>query len=163
MGWFRRNKDEPADEPVRSFQLDRLPATQSVSEPESTMRGVVFLDNGDIHLNVGTVEEAKLAIKQLKLKKKEYAVAKKAVTNEMSQIRATRSQQVAQQGSMMRGGGNVGKTVRTFERIGRDADKRKHANTLAPLEAQKAAIARATLVLDQAIMRIEAFLLENQQ
>jgi hypothetical protein len=123
---------------------------------------VTFLDDGGIHLNVGSVEEAKLAIKQLKLRKKEYANLKRAVNQELAQLNAARRQQTARQGSMVRGGGNLGQTVRAFQRVSRDADRRQHAANLAPLEARKAAIDAAMLNIDQAVTAVEGYILEQQ-
>lgn len=160
MGWFRRRKEEPV--PDDAWTTGPVRAPVPVPEPEPAPRGLTFLDDGDIHINIGTVEEAKLAIKQLKLKKKEYAVLKKGVTNELSQINATRKVALGKRGSMMRGGGNFGKTVRAFDRMGRDAERRNHAGNIAPLEGQKAAIESRVLRIDQAITMLEGYILEQE-
>lgn len=164
MGWFRRKMVEPIVEdvwstpPVSGPISGPAPAAQSVSTP----RGVSFRGT-DIDINVRTVEEAKLGIKQLKLEKKEYAFERKGVTNQLAQINAARKIALAGRGSMTRGGGNLGKTIRVFEQSSRDAERRKHAADVAPLDAQKAAIDAAALRCDQAIAILEGFVLEQQQ
>lgn len=169
MPFWKRKKDEP--EPPANWMIPRatpMPVEPRYSPPVSQpapipeiKQAVTFHDNGDISLNVGSVPEAKLAIKQLRLRKKEIGVEKKAITTEMAEIRADRRQQVANQGPMMRGGGGFGKTVRTFESLGRANARAKHANRLAPYDDAKAELDRRIMLVDRAIHSLEAYVLEQ--
>lgn len=167
MGWFRRKKkDEPIVEdtwrmpPTPPEAIRTRPIPTPAPEPES---GVSFGPNGSVSINVSSIPAAKLAVKQLKLRKKELAVEKKAVAAEMAQLRAERRMEVARQGSMTRGGGNLGKTIRTFERISRDNAKARHANALAPYEQRKAELDMAMLNIDSGVAQLEGYILQNSE
>ena len=174
MGWFRRKKQEEPEPPSDwMVPRDELPVydppatfeqpvydAPPLPEPEP-VTGVIFLDNGDIHANVSTVPEAKLAIKQLRLRKKELGLEKKEISAEMAAIRAERSQAVAKQGPMMRGGGNFGKMIRGFESAGRQSSRSSHANRLAPYQDLKAGVDRRIIAVDTVIHQLEAYILEN--
>lgn len=57
-----------------------------LNEPQSY---VTILPNGEIHVTVDSVLEVKLALKELKLKKKEYSFAKRNVMQQQRAIRAS--------------------------------------------------------------------------
>lgn len=176
--WNRKKQEAPLDDngwrtappalyspPPPPAYSPPTPANQSlvesVPEDEPRFEPVTVHPNGDITTRFATVPEAKLAIKQARLKKREVAQERKAVNAEMAEIRANRRLQVARQGSMTRGGGTLGRTFRTFERIARDSAKASHANALAPLEAEKAALDQVTRRLDDLILQIEAYVLQH--
>lgn len=125
--------------------------------------GVVVQDDGDIVIAVTTVPEAKLAIRRLRLKKREYAAQKKELQAAINAIRAERRAEIAQQGSMLRGGGTFGQVVRAGQRLGRDADRRAYVQRLQPYEDAKAAIDRMVLEIDKSITTLEAFVLKETQ
>lgn len=108
-----------------------------------------------------SIAEAKLAIKELKLKKKEYALMKRDISQQQKQIRSEYTDAVRQRGSKFRGGGNIGRLVRTVQTVSRDADRRTLAQQLAPLEQQKNAVDAAINAIDQAILQIEMYIAEN--
>jgi len=156
MPLFRRNKEpEPVHAPAPV-----LPIAAPEIVPGA---GLTFLANGDIHISIESVPEAKLAVKQLKLKKKEFALDKNAVTTELSRMRAEHQIHLGNQGSMVRGGGNLGKTIRTVQHISRDTAKQSYVNALAPLERQKTAIEQHMLKIDDAVMQLERYILENTE
>ncbi len=99
----------------------------------------------------------------LKLKKKELALGKKAITTELSRMRAEHQIQLGNQASMVRGGGNFGKVLRTIQHVSRDTAKQSYVNTLAPLERQKTAIEQYVLKIDNAITQLERYILENTE
>lgn len=130
-------------------------------EPVEVAPGVTL--RGDtVSLSFDTVAQAKLAIRQLRLMKKELGIEKKDLTTQMSEIRAGRRSQVAQQGSMVRGGGGLGRAVRTGQRVGRDADRRKHVGALAPYEEAKSEIDRRVMMIDQIILSIDQMILDGE-
>ncbi len=75
----------------------------------------VQIHDSHIEVNPNTPQEAQLAPRELRLVKKEYSLAKRQI-NEMQQaIRAEYTDEVRRRGSMMRGGGGLGKFVRTLQ------------------------------------------------
>ncbi|NJO79247.1 MAG: hypothetical protein HC827_12490 [Cyanobacteria bacterium RM1_2_2] len=122
---------------------------------------VMIATDGEWRILVRSVAEAKTAIKELKLKKKEYALIKREISQQQKQIRAEYTDQVRQRGSKFRGGGSIGCLVRTVQTIHRDADRRTLAQELAPLEQQKNAIEAIINTIDQTILQVERFIIEN--
>lgn len=122
---------------------------------------VTITDNGELRISARSVAEAKIAIKDLKLKKKEYALIKREISQQQKQIRAEYTDKVRQRGSKFRGGGNLGRFVRTVQTINRDADRRTLAEDLAPLEQQKNAVEAIINAIDQTILQVERFIIEN--
>src|SRR5437773_2245681 len=64
---------------------------------------VVFLPNGDVKLDIHSASDAKVALKELKLKKKELSLAKRTATEEQREIRAAYTDHVRRQMPMIRG------------------------------------------------------------
>lgn len=118
-------------------------------------------EDGRINIAVQSVAEAKIAIKALKLKKKEFALTKREISQQQKIVRADYTDKVRQQGSKVRGGGSIGRFVRTVQTINRDADRRALAQRLAPLEEQKNAVDRIITAIDQTILQLERYILEN--
>ncbi len=122
---------------------------------------VTISDDGRINVSVQSLAEAKIAIKALKLKKKEYALTKRELSQEQKIIRAEYTDKVRQQGSKFRGGGSIGRFVRTVQTVNRDANRRALAQRLAPLEEQKNAVDGIMTVIDEAILQLERYILES--
>ncbi|KAM3097435.1 hypothetical protein ACKFKG_08010 [Phormidesmis sp. 146-35] len=121
----------------------------------------MIADDGRINISAQSPAQAKIAIKALKLKKKEYALVKRELTQQQKVIRAEYTDQVRQQGSKVRGGGSIGRLVRTVQTINRDADRRALAQQLAPLEEQKNGVDGIIMTIDQAILQLEKYIIEN--
>jgi cobalamin biosynthesis Co2+ chelatase CbiK len=119
-------------------------------------------DNGDLHVSAKSLAEAKIAIKELKLKKREYALVKREISQKQKSIRAEYTNSVRQKGSKFIGGGGFGRLVRTVQTISRDADRRTLAQELAPLEQQKNAIEGIVNAIEQATLQLERFIIENK-
>lgn len=122
---------------------------------------VRFYDNGDIQLNIRSVTEAKLAIKELKLRKKEINAEKKEVNARISEIRSAYRQQSTERGSMMRGGGGIGKFARAIQRSTSDASRQNKERAIAPHEQRKLQLDRMIVAIDNAIIQTERYILEN--
>ena len=160
MKWFKRKQEQP-DSPPQPWRERPEPVAPVIEPEEDHGPGVALLPNGNLSISYSSVAEAKLTIKQLKQMKKQFALEKKAVNAEMAEVRANRRMHVAQQGSVVRGGGSVGRTMRTFQRMSRDMDRSKHANQLAPLEEEKAELDRKILEMDKAITMVEAYIMRE--
>ncbi|WP_375515927.1 hypothetical protein [uncultured Nostoc sp.] len=122
---------------------------------------VTINDDGKLHISVQSLAEAKIALKELKLKKKEYAFVKREISQQQKITRAEYTDRVRQRGSKVKGAGSIGRIVRTFQTINRDADRRALAQELAPLEQEKNAIDGIINAIDQAILQIERYMIEN--
>jgi len=133
-------------------------------EPSAGQPGIVqFDEHGNASIRVTSVLEARQAIKELRLKKKEYQLAKRAVAAELAEVRAQRRLEVGRQGSMTRGGGEFGKIIRAFERSSRDRARAKYANVVAAYEQEKARIDRNIQEIDLAITQLENYILQHPE
>jgi hypothetical protein len=121
----------------------------------------VGIQGRQITVNVNSVDEAKLALKELKLKKKEFGLLKRSITEKQKEIRADYTGDVRSRGSMMRGGGGLGKLVRVMQSASRDARRAQLARNLEPLEAKKQEIEAMIRAIDSAILQVEAALLKH--
>lgn len=163
---FWRKKKEPEREPIMpsNWPQPLLPEPEpepSILDQDWQGNVVLFTDDGQIAYKVNSVAEAKLAIKQLRLRKKAVGLEKREVTQAITAINTERRQQTANQGSMMRGGGNLGKFTRSMQAISRDADKRNHAARLQPYQQEKARLDNYTLTVDRLIAELETYILRN--
>jgi hypothetical protein len=91
----------------------------------------------------------------------ELIFRKRELTQQQKVIRAEYTDQVRQQGSKVRGGGSIGRFVRTVQTINRDADRRTLAQQLAPLEEQKNVVAGMIMAIDQTILQLEKYIIKN--
>ncbi len=124
-------------------------------------RLVTISDNGELCVSINSTADAKIAIKELKLKKKEYALVKREISQHQKQIRSEYTDKVRLRGSKVRGGGSIGSFVRTVQTINRDADRRTLTQQLAPLDQQKNAVNRIINVIDQTILQVENYIIDN--
>ena len=175
MPFFRRksqetpaHQDESYLEPLPGMGLARVqpamvqPARVQQQDAEIIPEGPVSMqDDGSIVFSVTSVPEAKLAIKQLKLWKKELGFVKREIAAEQKGIRSQYTEQVRQQGSKFRGGGGFGKFIRAVQTSQRDANRRNLSNTLQPYEQRKRDIEARISAVDQTILKIESYLLKN--
>lgn len=104
MRFFGRDGEKEKPEKIRQKEHDPVLWTSA--------SGAVMLRRTTVGITTETVSGAKLAIKELKLYKKELQIDKKQIAAELKLIRAERSDRIAHQGPMMRGGGSIGRTVR---------------------------------------------------
>ena len=149
MPLFGRKKPEP-------------PAVVEPADPPTLIsEGIYLKSDGSITLSIESVDQAKIGIKALKLEKKELNARKKQIGMEIKALRVQRSEKVAAQGSMVRGGGNIGKYARAMQRAGRDNDRRQHASALAPHEREKMVIDMFITNIDQAIVHLERYILQQ--
>jgi hypothetical protein len=122
---------------------------------------VEFTQDGRIIIRASTVAEAKLALKELKLKKKENSITKREITNQQQQIRAGYTDKIRREGTKMRGGGSIGRFVRDFQTSSRNIDKANLARKLAPINKQKSQIDAILTAIDKAVIQVETYILKN--
>lgn len=162
---LRRKKKEPERAPVWPSGAWLQPVEP---EPEPTSfdhdwqgEVVLFSDDGQIAYKVNSVAEAKQAIKTLRLRKKQVGLEKREVTQVITAINAERRAQTANQGRMVRGGGDFGKLARSLQGMSRDADKRNHAARLQPYQQEKARLDQYMLTIDRLITELETYILQH--
>lgn len=137
-------------------------AVQQTQVDQSAGKLVQVDPDSSITINVKNSAEAKLALSELKLHKKTFNLQKKQINENMRQIRAAYTNQVRQQGSKVRGRGFINKFARDIQSISRDNDRRNLANSLSPYEAQKQRIELILSKIEEAILRIEIYIHQNQ-
>ena len=122
---------------------------------------IVFHNDGRISYEWRSIDDAKAAIKQLRTAKKEYALLKRVLLQDMREIRQAYAFGVRQRGSKFIGGGRIGSFVRIFQTMSRDGARRELANQLSPLEKQRAEIEVRVHSIDEIIIIAERFILTN--
>ena len=120
-----------------------------------------LLTDGKVSITVKSLAEAKIALKELKIKKKELQVQKKEISEQIRCIRASYTDTNLRRGSKMRGGGWIGKAVRTWQTAERDNARHNLANNIAPYEEKKRWIESALISIDKGVLIIEDFILQH--
>ena len=128
---------------------------------EITPSNFVKIEGTRVSVNANGLAEAKLALKELKLKKKEFGIQKKVILASQKEIRAAYTEEVRTRGSMVRGGGGVGKFFRAIQTISRDSKRSSLATDLAPLEKAKQEIEAMIHAIEHLILQIEAKILRE--
>lgn len=116
---------------------------------------VTFLPGPRIEVSATTAAEAKLAIQELRAKRKEQTLAKRYIMQQQREVRAAYTSRVRTQGSMFRGGGWFGKIIRARQTGSRDAARSRLAAELAPLESRRAGIELTIGIIDHLIIRLQ--------
>jgi hypothetical protein len=139
--------------PTRIIRVERVEEVP-VLHPASY---VTFTQDGQIHVDVRNRAQAKMAVRELRTKKKELALAKRAITQELRKIRAGYTHHVRRRGSKLIGGGSVGRIIRAVQTIDRDAVRRQLAHDLAPLEEHRSRIEGAILAIDCLMIQLQHY------
>jgi hypothetical protein len=116
----------------------------------------VKIHGSRISVNAKTLPEAKVALKELRMVKKEYSLKKREINEIQKAIRAKYTDDIRRRGSMFRGGGGIGRFVRDVQSAGRDAHRERLAKALAPYEKQKQEVESAIMAIDSLIIQAEA-------
>lgn len=124
--------------------------------------GLIAIQSDEMRTKIATPAEGKLAIKELRLLKKQLGLQKREVNAELQALRTQYSQSTKRRGSSVRGGGSVGRFFRSMDQLSRDSQRSTHANALDPYLAQRARIDERIGAVDQMIIKIEAVLLQNE-
>ena len=128
---------------------------------EFSETSVIKIENGEIHLRVTSVAEAKLAIKEIRIKKKELALFRREVVARQRELRVTHTHSTRTQGPMMRGGRGFGRFFRAVQSASRHSDRSSLASDLAPLEEEKFRIDGDMRGFDSLILQLETYIVQN--
>jgi hypothetical protein len=121
---------------------------------------IVTFRSGEIHFNITTKAQAKSALQEIRLKKREILLEKKESMELQRQVRASYTDYVRKRGSQFRGGGQIGRFIRTLGTLSRDQQRRALANELAPYERSRREIEARILMCDNAIHEIQIMILK---
>lgn len=150
-------------EPAKSQWIDPTP----VGSGEPDIGGdclyydefVTIWHDGSAEFRINSPAEGKLAVKALRLVKKEINVALKEVNASLREVRHNYTAYTRQRGPMMRGGGKFGMVIRTIQSISREVEKGKLASNIQPLHEQQEKLRSLINAIDRLIIRIEALML----
>ncbi len=166
FGFGRKDKNDPVESEDLAPLSWSAPPAPHVTEPRVapwSTSGLIRLDAaGDIVVSVSSVADARLASKDVRLRKRELGVEKKAVTQQMAAMRADYRTSIANRGPSMRGGGNLGKFVRGMDQINRANARSSQANALQPYEVQKQVIDRQIVSLDTLLNQLDGYIIQQQ-
>lgn len=126
-----------------------------------TAAELVTQNGKDLSVRWDGLAEAKLVIKELKLRRRLLANEKRALALQQRMLKAEYTQEVRARGSKMVGGGKLGRGIRLFQTIGRDSRRAKLARDLQPLEQQKARLEVQSGQLESLILQVEAKMLSG--
>jgi len=148
--------DDAIEQPER-------PAAEQVPEVESAFvvdaPSIVHYDGDRLQLHVSTVPEAKLAIKELRLLKKDLASQRKALTMQKAEENARWRERQAGRFPGYRSRGIVGSFVQSKRR----AEKMGHADTVNKIAEAQGDVDRRVRMVDSAIAQLEAYILKDGQ
>lgn len=130
-------------------------------DTQSGQNSIVTFTDTEVNVSFHSVADAKRVLKELKLKKKEYALAKRDISQRQKLIRAEYTDTVRRRGSKFRGGGSLGSFIRTVQTFSRDAERSALAQELAPLERQKNSVDAIINEIDKVILQVESYIVEN--
>lgn len=123
--------------------------------------GVYYFPDGGFKYSASSVAEAKVVLRELRLKKKEVALAKREVTAKQREVRSQYTGYVRRRGSKLIGGGGVGHFIRALQTVDRDAKRRDLAQALEPLQQEADRLDRLIAALDQALLNLEGYVLRE--
>jgi hypothetical protein len=152
VGLFGR---KPKSESASPVPVPPVPA-QPASEAEW---GVTVTPNGNYSARWRSPDEARLIIKELKLRKKELQLQKRQENEREHELRAAYTERVRKQGSKVHGGGTTGRIVRSMQTASRDSARANLAKSLAPSERAKNGLQARVDAIDGLILQIEQKLL----
>jgi hypothetical protein len=122
FGFF--TKKEKVIEP--KIQEDILGPFRPIVDVSTTFSYVKVKQDGDtisIGLNTDTIEESKWALEEVKLLKSAIQNIKKEVKSDMTALRQSYQNNVANRGAMVPGGGKFGMVIRYGIRAGRASER----------------------------------------
>lgn len=128
------------------------------SEISRSFRFVEVLD-GTVTVLASTSGEAKIAISELRLLKKNLSLKKRTNTQHQQAIRSKYTNYTRNRGSVLRGFGKFGRAIRLGQRLERDSSRAQLANDLWPLEEERQGIDSAIIQIDHLILETESLVL----
>lgn len=122
------------------------------------MHPVKYMPDGKVALSISSLSEARIALDDLKIKKKELQIQKKEISEQMRQIRSSYTDSNLRRMSSIRGGGWVGRVVRTFQTAERDSARYSLAETIKPFEEQRRILEESLISVEKAIFTVAQYL-----
>jgi hypothetical protein len=108
-----------------------------------------------------SVPDAKIIIKELKLKKKELQLQKKEIAARIAQVKAEHRSAKVRHVPVARGKGLLKDLTRAIDKSARHSTAVNVDNAVRELEGKKTAIDEAIARFDQAVLGLERFILEK--
>lgn len=169
---FGRKKEQQSgsgpEEALRPLKLDSPPPPEKVAAEErlavewSPSGSVKTNRDGDLLLRVSDVKQARLAIKELRSRKRALNAEKRRANQTMTAIRQQFSTKNVRRSPAVRGMGGFGRTLRTMDQLSRANDRSNRENQLAPYAAEKQQLELGIHHIDQLIHHCEVYILENE-
>jgi hypothetical protein len=160
MKWLQKFKGvEHAKPPEPVDGIREEPSTpEPPSDPEWQAGELVREVGGRFQVRAETRAETKLAIEELKLRKKEQQIRRRQLRQEMQWAQTEYRGKVAGRHNLTgMGRGGVGRMVRVGIQAGRSSDRMQHDRTLQGLEAQRNACDSDIYELDRLILQFEQY------
>lgn len=152
----------PTPKPENKATGERIVSTQitlsNTSQPVSYISGEPM---SGLTILATNTKEARFALKELRLLKKQTAARKRDINLGQRAIRAQYTHEVRRRGSKFIGGGGVGRFIRVVQTGWRDQVRRDLAAALAPLEASKERIDAQLQAIERAIIQVESYLINQ--
>lgn len=160
MDWIKRKLAQVAEakEAQAEASREREVADREYEQEVVEDFGVVaFQRDGGIRVNANGPAEEKLAITELRLKKKELTAQKRELTAGIAAHRAEFRTKVAGRHSTVGlGRGTTGRIIRAGVQNKRRNERMEVDNAVVPIEQERNAIDRRMIEIDRAIARIQA-------
>jgi hypothetical protein len=122
---------------------------------------LTYEPNGKITVVANSVAQAKAALKELKLKRRELSLLKKQIMERERRLRADYTHRIRCQGSKVRGRGFLANIVRSLQTSSRDSARADLAQKLLPLENMKRDLEGRRAAVEYLIMQVEQVLLSK--
>lgn len=119
---------------------------------------ITMAPNGSISVMATSKDEHRLALGELKQKKKECALLKRQISEQIRLLKTEYAQEVRMRNSKFRGGGTIGRLIRGFQTVERDSRRQELGAELEPLEQQQADAIAMELAIDKMILQIQMHL-----
>lgn len=161
MKWLQKLKGVEHANPTEDLApVDEAEAYPQHEPPpdEWTPGQLVREHGGRIEARAESRAEAKLVIKELKLKKKELQMGRRQITQEMQAVRAEyRSRVAGRHSTVGLGRGGMGRVVRAGIQGKRRAERMQSDDAVSRLEQQRNVYDSDMLELDRLILRFEQY------
>jgi hypothetical protein len=123
---------------------------------------VTYDDEGHIaRIECNSIADAKLIIKEIKLKKREYTAQKKQVSTEMAEVRARLRSHIISMTPPVRLSGTIGKVTRGITQASKVTARAAADREIRALEAKKAIIEDRINRVDSCVLQLERYVLEH--
>lgn len=137
---------------------------QPLGSPERAPEDVpIRFEGSKVKISVKDVPGARYAVKKLKLKRRELLNEKRGIIAAQKESRFRYTHKTRVRGLMFRGGGGIGSLIRAVQAGSRQADRRRLAAELAPLEEENRRIETQIHQVDALILQLESYMLDSTE